>query len=369
MKNKVTIPGVAAAVLAAIVGGCATTPPVDTTAERQPKESATLGKNEQGGEHKQRTREDVRKDIEAGREVELPENYRQKENWHTPSLLVTVDTEPVGLQPGDKVGRLLPNIDKTIVELLESRLEDLKRFNVYIRDSKGIRLIREGAALGLNEPLEEKTPDFGFIADLKIRTLRKSYRKQNGLYEFKWDIVFDCKILNAKTREPRGKPARMTVTTPIAKDVLIDFDGKWQSGTSVEDMSTWVYNAADTAMQGVWKRVANEFPVNANVTSISKRFGGRCAIDKGFEQGINKGSVLIIWGEFDGIPVAIGYGIAQPEQDQSSVKILAWQKGADYEEVAREVLTPGWLDKPGNKLYVTTDQIAPPPSWQSSSKK
>jgi len=158
------------------------------------------------------------------------------------------------------------------------------------------------------------------------------------------------------------------VTTPKATNVLVDFDGKYQSGTSIQDISTYFKDAADIGLQKVWRKVAQEFPVNANVTKISKRFGGRCFIDKGFEQGINKDTVLTIWGEFDGVPVAIGYGIAQPEQNQSSVKILAWQKGADYEEVAREVLTPGWLDMPGNKLYVTTNEITDPPSWKSGVK-
>lgn len=130
-------------------------------------------------------------------------------------------------------------------------------------------------------------------------------------------------------------------------------DGKRIAGVSLEKETQAIRDAIFECFTQFNTRLANQFPVTAQVTSISPRFQ-RMLLDKGYDQGLVKGQQMVFWVSVDGLDIPIAYGEALPGQNTSSIIILAWQKDADYEEFIREIMTPGWLKKKGNILFATT---------------
>jgi len=299
-----------------------------------------------------KTRDDVIRDIEAGKPITLPENYGSSVAFKQPTAQVIISKIEM------KAGQVPKGLDKGLGRFLETKLYGLKRFDIWLTQSEAFKRAVESGLI--DPPPAKDPPKIGLLFDCKLFVSKRAFERADGTDRVIYIVDALLSIMDSNKRHI-GLPIEVTRKTQEMK-IILGSTGKRIGGVTLEKETQAIRNAIFECFTQFNARLVDQFPVTAQVTSISPRFQ-RMLLDKGYEQGLVREQQMVFWVRVDGLDIPIGYGEALPLENTSRIKILAWQKGADYEEFVRGIMTPGWLKKEGNKLFATTVGLAPPPEW------
>ncbi len=146
----------------------------------------------------------------------------------------------------------------------------------------------------------------------------------------------------------------------------IEIEGKRIGGVTLEEETQAIQDAIFTCFNQITQELARLFPITAQVAGISSFDTDRMLLDKGVNQGLHPGQLVVIWTSDGGVDIPLAEAVVQPAARSSSIQITRWNDSSPgFKNFIKIIKSPGWLKQEGNKLFATTAGLPPlPPEWK-----
>lgn len=284
-------------------------------------------------------------------DIRLPANYN-KNNYR--KLLLGVAFS----EPGIKAGEISPNIVQTLSSRLQTEMAKLKRFSVFSAHNRGgVTLFQALADVGEAEMPECSLQQLDLVMSAAITVSKEKLERRNDdliIYEVECD--FNCEDVHTKQVKFAEKAKGRT-----ARAVKIGLGGRRVGGYNEDDEKQAIYNAAMKALAVVANKLGNTYPVGGRITGM---FEDRMALDKGFEHGVGKDMVMVVYTSIFGVDIPLALAEASPSDVGSSLLVRTWNtKDKDSAKIIRNMRKdPDWFSK--HELFAVSYGMARPPEWE-----
>lgn len=369
MKSKLVMGGLL------VVGwvfltGCAA--PSGTQIAPTPHETTT--KVDSGSEvGRAKTRADVIKDVLGGKDLDLPYKYKADTSFKDLTMLVQFTKIETKRFAGGRLtagSAIVGTTDRALSTYLQAKIAKSKRFDVYCVFGNGaIALAKELGDLGeadISNLAAARPPKFDVFCDAELVLSRREFERCDGTDRVTYQVDI---LVTLKSAEKRmlGEPMEFRGKTSELK-IIKNTAGERIGGVNLEEETQAIRDAALDALRKLYYEVGNQFPVSGEITGISMLDENRMQFNRGTEQGLQKSQQLTIWYNDGGTDIPLAYAEADPGENSSSIKILAWAapkgKEAAFDRLRKQIISPGWIKLEGNKLYCTSNGLAAPPEWR-----
>lgn len=290
----------------------------------------------------------------ADRPVELPGNYNT-ENFRRMTLATA---------PGTLRSNAFSAENMQYMSLrLQSELGKVRRFSIAPLHGVDTSMLQELADFGeieLPEPAEPTRVDLVANWNTNINAEEKIDGREKTI-TFVCTINLTCKeMATGKLKFTKDLDFRVTRTqeTNRAGTVVAGFQYREKA-----DIQGLLQEIATQAAIRIANEIGNEYPVGGKITGmLGTDF---MTVDKGTEQGIDKGMQMVIFARVGGVDIPLANASATPSGD--SAQLAIWRLNTDN-KYATKVLKqmeedPSWLQK--NQAFAVGYGMAMPPEWQT----
>ena len=294
------------------------------------------------------------RDTVSSQPVELPGNYNI-ENYRKLTLATL---------PGPIVSDAFDDANLRYMSLrLQSELFKVKRFSVAALHGTDSTVLQTLEDLGEVEMAQQERPTkIDLLASWNTTIHPESYN-----YGRTTEITFVCSI-NLTCKDLRTGQIRLSkdLDIRVKRTQIRDSTGMMISGG-------FEYNS-DAAVQGLMQDIAtqaairianeigNEYPIGGRVTGV---LGTELmAMDKGAEQGIEKGTQMVVYTSVGGIDLPLANAYASPSSNTAQLSVYRWNDDNKYvRKIQKQIeADPNWLKN--HELYAVSCGMAVPPRWQ-----
>ena len=237
---------------------------------------------------------------------------------------------------------------------LEALLPRMKRFTVYsIYDDGAERKARELGETGEMKTVDEKQlpkPDL-YLNITTTLNCETNPVKHGQMLTFKDSLIYnmtdkDKKVLD-DTPEASGT---IVVTTPRQTNQemnletnKLEYKGAFIPGDQ-ESQANVIRALSADLLKGLAARLAKALPITTPVTGINPS-KTMFSVRAGEDNGIFKGTEMVVWVSVDDFNYAIASGEAEPTSDKSNIKILKWnESNPDAKAIVDKIKAEGLKD-------------------------
>ena len=232
---------------------------------------------------------------------------------------------------------------------IETLLPRLKRFTVYsIYGDSAERKARELSDTGEMKPVDEKQlpkPDLFLNIEITL-SCEKNQIKHGQLLAFKQTLVYN---LTDADKGHKGGGTIVAIATREVTQILnsktreIEYVGAFMPGDKDNQASVIRALSADL-LNGLAARLAIALPITTPVTGINPS-KTMFSVRAGEDNGIFKGTEMVVWVSVDDFNYAIASGEAEPTSDKSNIKIVKWnESNPDAKAIVDKIKAEGLKD-------------------------
>ncbi len=289
-------------------------------------------------------------------EIKLPANYN-KSNFR--KLLLGVAVNDIGIKAGD----ISPNIVPTLSARLQTEMAKLKRFSVFSAHNRGgVVLFQSLSDVGEAKMPDKNPREMDLILSAAITISKEKQDRYNDtllIYEVECD--FNCEDIRTGevmfAEKAKGRTGRTVISS---------LTGRRMGGFSEDDEKQAIYNAAMKALAVAANKLGNYYPVGGKITGM---LGKRMTLDKGFEHGVGKDMVMVVYASVSGVDVPVALAEASPADVTSNLVIKKWNTSdEDAAPLIKEIQADrNWFKD--NELYAVGYGMAKPPEWEKEYKE
>ena len=296
------------------------------------------------------------RDTVADRDVSLPGNYGT-ENYRRLTLAT---------MPGSLISNSFSDSTMKSMSLrMQSELAKIKRFSVYAvhgADETELRELEDIGELKVVDPDNLATIDLLASWNVTLNAEAKHDGRDTT-------ITFTCTV-NLTCKDLR------TGVVKFSKD--LDFkvyreQRRNRYGHVVEgfdysnknNVQSFLQDIATQSAIRIANELGNEYPIGGRITGMLGI--DMMTLDKGSEQGIDKGMQMVVYATVGGVDVPLGNAEATPSTNTAQLDVWRLNTGNKYAaRVLKQIEEdPNWLNH--NKLYAVGYGMAMPPEWQTKS--
>ena len=228
-------------------------------------------------------------------------------------------------------------------------LPRLKRFTVYSIYGDGAeRKARDLSDTGEMKPVDEKQlpkPDLFLNIEIML-SCEKNQIEHGQLLAFKQTLVYS--LTDAVKSHKGGGTIVVTATREViqrfnSKTREIEYVGAFMPGDQDSQANVIRALSADL-LKGLAARLAFSLPITTQVTALNPS-KTMFSVRAGEDNGIFKGTEMVVWVSVDDFNYAIASGEAEPTSDKSNIKIVKWnESNPDAKAIVDKIKAEGLKD-------------------------